>query len=203
MYLGTVTCTVNHPSALALGPKFSAHAEAANGVPVSAWASFLSPQANEITWGAMLPTLAAHQDALQRLGADEGYREMIAAALPQISNRRDALYRVIANTVEPGEHSFVSMIQGEAAPGRLVDAYAAAVEITDRVTSLAGIGGMALQSVTGTYSGFTWIFPVASLADMDRWYAALAEHPEFVQRQDEIGTTFRPGTTSSLWRRLA
>jgi hypothetical protein len=185
------------PGASAAVVDVARHAGAVTGLEVVPWASVYGLPLGTVVYSVQVESQSAMAGALATLASsdatlDEGPGE-------------DAIGELLS-TAGSGESTarFASVVLARCAPGRIAEATAWGVDILSHASKATGLDGLFLRGLYGPWASLVWISLAESLEEVDDSAAALAADPTYVERIDDAGPLFLPGSTSQrLLRRLS
>jgi hypothetical protein len=172
-------------------------AAATTGLEVVPWATVYGSPLGTVLYTARVESQAAMAAALTTLAGsgrtlDDGPGE-------------DAIGELVS-TAGTGRTTarFASTVRSRCAPGRIAEAMAWGVDILSHASKATGLDGLLLRNLYGRWASLVWISLAESMEEIDDSAAALAADPTYVERIDDAGPLFLPGSASQhLLRRLS
>ena len=91
----------------------------------------------------------------------------------------------------------------QCAPGRIAEATAWGVDILSHASKLTGLDGFFVRNLYGPWATLVWISVAETMEEIDGAVAARAADATYLERIDDGGPLFHPGSASQrLLRRL-
>jgi hypothetical protein len=166
------------------------HAAATTGLEVVPWAGVYGLPPGTVVYSARVESQSA-----------------MAAALPTLdgSPGEDAIAELLSAAGSGGTTvRFASVVAARCAPGRIAEATAWGIDILSHASKATGLDGLFLRALYGPWASLAWISLAESMEEVDVAVAALAADPTYVERIDDAGPLFLPGSgTQLLLRRLS
>ena len=174
------------------------------GLEVNAWAALYGAPLGTVSWSARVDSQAAMGAASATLLGDAGYQERLAANLHRFDGAaEDAIGEFVAFAGEGAPRSYVSIVTAQCALGKIADAMAWGVDIMQHAAKLTGADSSLVRGLYGPFGTLVWIATYDSLADVDKAGVALSSDTTYLERLDQGGDFFVPGTgTQRLIQRL-
>jgi hypothetical protein len=172
--------------------------QAANtGLEVVPWAIVYGLPRGTVVYSAQTESQSAVATALTRLADSGGTLDDGAG--------EDAIGELVSTAGSGGTIArFASVVLAQCAPGRMAEATAWGVDILSHASKATGLDGLFLRSRYGPWASLVWISLAESMEEVDDSAAALAADPTYVERIDDAGPLFIPGSASQrLLRRLS
>ncbi len=175
------------------------------GVPIATWGSIFSPEVGGLSWSMRVESIAQLHEANAKSLASTAFHEAANKGVDLlIGPPADALLEiVVASGLGDAPPAFATVVQAVGAPGQLLDAYAAGVEIANLFHSLTGQSAIFLRNVTGAFGGVSWITGAPSAAAIDEANATLAASADWPVLVNKAGMHFGGDTTTRMLQRLA
>jgi hypothetical protein len=173
------------------------HAGAVTGLEVVPWASVYGLPRGTVVYSVQVESQSAMAGALATLASSD-------ASLDE-GPGEDAIGELVS-TAGSGESTarYASVVLARCAPGRIAEATAWGVDILSHASKATGLDGLFLRGLYGPWASLVWISLAESLEEVDDSAAALAADPTYVERTDDAGPLFLPGSASQrLLRRLS
>ena len=175
---------------------FAQHAAEATGLEVAAWAGvygvplrtvvYSAPVESQSAMAVALTTLAGSGSTLEGGPGEDAVAELVSTAGAGATTARLA-----------------SVVLAQCAPGRIAEATAWGVDVLSHASKATGLDGLFLRSLYGPWASLVWIALAESMEEVDDSAAALAADPTYLERIDDAGPLFIPGSASQrLLRRL-
>ena len=165
-------------------------ASATTGLDVVAWDSVFGAPCAAVVYGVQVESQAAMAAALASLDIEPG---------------EDTMGEIV-HVAGPGGSvgNFASVVVAQCAPGRVAEAMAFGADILSHSSKLTGLDGVFVRSLYGPWATLAWISVAESMDEVDDAAAALAADTTYLERIDDAGPLFLPGSTSQrLLRRLS
>jgi hypothetical protein len=178
------------PAATASALEVARHAADTTGLDVVPWAGVFGLSPGTVVYSARVDSQSAMAAALAAL--DDGPGE-------------DAIGELVSTAGAGGTTArFASVVLARCAPGRMAEATAWGVDILSHASTATGLNGLFLRALYGPWASLAWISLAESMEEVDVSTAALADDPTYVERIDDAGPLFIPGSASQrLLRRLS
>ena len=198
MLLWTRTCQVDVLSADAMASAvgIAAHAAATTGLEVEPWTGVYGLPCGTVVYSAQVESQSVMAAALTTLA--ESGRTLDGPGEDAVAELVSA-----AGSAE-GSSRFASVVLAQCAPGRMAEATAWGVDILSHASKATGLDGLFLRARYGPWASLVWISFAETMEEVDDSAAALAADPTYVERIDDAGPLFIPGSASQrLLRRLS
>lgn len=172
------------------------HAAATTGLDVVPWAGVYGVPLGTVVHSAQVESQSAMAAALTTLAQsgrtlDGGPGEDAVAVLVSTAG------------AGPTTARFASVVLAQCAPGRIAEATAWGVDVLSHASKATGLDGLFLRSLYGPWASLVWIALAESMEEVDDSAASLAADPTYLERIDDAGPLFIPGSASQhLLRRL-
>lgn len=209
MHLFTRTRTVDPAHAReahAFAIDMSRYASDATGLDVVPWVTVYGRPCGAVSCTARVESQAAMALALATLAADPGYQERIAGIVGHgfsgpVEDTMAELVSVAGSGSRAGTLAAVTTAQ--CAPGRIAEAMAWAVDVLSHHSKVTGLHGVLVRSLYGPWATLLWISLAGTWDDVDASTAAVAADATYLERIDDAGPLFLPGSAAQhLLRRL-
>jgi hypothetical protein len=140
--------------------------------------------------------------AFAKLVGDAKYNETAMAGSELVTGGLDdSLSQTVTEVSgEAGNARYVGSVAAALAVGNTVRGVMAGIEITSRVTAIAGTPSVFVQRLTGPYGGVAWLSAFESLAQYESAQAKLAADPDFANYVDATKGCFVEGSGESVLR---
>jgi hypothetical protein len=199
--------TLQEPEAFTLATDMAHVASKVTGLEVIPWTSVYGLPRGAVVYSAQVESQAAVADALAKVSADSGYQRLVAESGKRLYTGpgEDAIAEFVS-FAGSGESTgnFASVIVAQCAPGRIAEATAWGVDILSHASKTTGLDGSFLRALYGPWATLVWISLAETMEEVDIATAALAADGTYVERIDDAGPLFLPGSASQrLLRRLA
>jgi hypothetical protein len=184
------------PDACASAVESTRHAAATTGLEVVPWTGVYGLPLGTVVYSVRVETQSAIAAALTTL-VDSG-RTL------DDGPGQDAIGELVSSA-GAGESTarFASVVLAQCAPGRIAEATAWGVDVLSHASKATGLDGLFLRGLYGPWASLVWISLAESMEEIDDSAAALAADPTYVERIDDAGPLFIPGSASQrLLRRL-
>ncbi len=195
------------PEAFAFAVDMAQHAATTTGLEVVPWTSVYGLPLGTVVYSVRVESQAAMAAALTTLGADQGYQRRIAESGRALYHGpgEDAIGELVTSAGPGGSTGrFASVILAQCAPGRIAEATAWGVDILSHASKATGLDGLFLRGLYGPWASLVWISLAESIEEVDDAAATLTNDPTYVERIDDAGPLFIPGSASQrLLRRLS
>jgi hypothetical protein len=175
------------------------------GLEVIPWTALYGAPVGTVSWSARVESQAAMGAAGAKLQADTGYRERVSANAHRFEGPvDDALGQILAFSGErPAAPQLATITIAECAGGRLADATAWGVDIMQYSAKVTGAAASVGRGIYGSFGTLVWIALYESLDEVDAADAATSTDPGYLERLDQAGDFFRPGSaTQRLIQRI-
>jgi hypothetical protein len=169
---------------------------ATTGLEVVAWAGVYGLPLGTVVYSAQVESQSAMAAALTTLTEsgrtlDDGPAEDTVAELVSTAGSGATAAR------------FASVSVAQCAPGCIAEASAWGVDVLSHASKATGLDGLFLRGLYGPWASLVWIALAESMEEIDDSAAALAADPTYLERIDDAGPLFIPGSASRrLLRRL-
>ena len=209
MHVFTRTCQVDvlqGPEAFRLATQMAQLASKVSGLELIPWVGVFGLPLGTVVYSAQVESQAAVADALARLSADRGYQRLVGeSGGPQsLGPGEDAIAEVLS-LAGAGESTGVLAVVAVArcAPGRVAEATAWGNDILSHASKVTGLDGSFLRVLYGPWTTLAWIMLAETMEEVDIATGSLAADDTYLERIDDAGPLFLPGSASQhLLRRL-
>jgi hypothetical protein len=209
MHLFTRTRTINTantPEALAFSVEHAQYVSKVTGLEVIPWASVYGDPVGTISSSVRVESQAAMGAALATLAADAGYQKRVADAAGRlfVGSTEDVIGEFVSFAGSGGsDGSFATVITAQCAPGRIAEAMTWGVDILNHASKVTGLDGSFVRGLYGPWASVAWVNLAETLEEVDAAAAALAADATYLERVDDGGVLFLPGSANQrLIRRL-
>ena len=209
MHLFTRTRTIDPAhagEAHAFAVDMSRYASATTGLEIIPWAAVYGGPVGTVSYTARVGSQAAMAEALARLAADAGYQERIAGSVGHVfpGPVEDTIGEFVSLSGSGGHAGrLASIATAQCAPGRIAEAMAWGIDILSHHSKVTGLDGALVRSLYGPWATLAWISVTDAWDDIDSSTAAIAADATYLERIDDAGPLFLPGSVSQrLLRRL-
>jgi hypothetical protein len=194
------------PQAFAFAVDMARHAATTTGLEVVPWTSVYGLPIGTVVYSVQVESQAAMATALTTIAADDGYQRLIAESgrTLYMGPGEDAIGELVS-AAGHGESTgaFANVILAQCAPGHIAEATAWGVDILSQASKVTGLSGSFFRSLYGPWATLVWISLAESMEEVDDAAAALAGDATYIERIDDAGPLFIPGSASQrLLRRL-
>jgi len=187
--------------------EIAAYTSQVSGLEVLPWVPVYGEPAGTVVFSARVDSLAAMGAVEEKLLADPGYLQRVAVANGRFYTApvTDQITEFVGMAGSGGgARQFATIITAQAAPGKIAESMAWAVDMMNEVSKLTHQDVVLVRGLYGPWATLGWITGADSLADIDAAGAALSADPGYVDKLDQGGHLFVTGSASSrLIRRLA
>lgn len=175
------------------------------GLGVDAWMAVMSPEVGTVAWSLWAEHLTEIEAAGDALAADEHYRKLVEKADdyfdgPVVDGLASLVHGVPDADAAPP--TYVSVVTGVAANGRLGEAIASGIEVADFATRVSGQNTMFAVNATGPYGGVAWMTGNPDIGSLEAGEAALMADAGWMDLVNRVGGAYAPGVTSTIYRRI-
>ncbi len=195
------------PEAFAFAADMARHAATITGLEVEPWTSVYGLPLGTVVYSVQVESQAAMAAALTTLAADEGYQRLIAESGRSLYTGpgEDAIGELVSAAGSGGTTGAIaSVILAQCAPGRIAEATAWGADILSHASKVTGLDGSFFRGLYGPWATLVWISLAETMEEVDDAAASLAGDATYVERIDDAGPLFIPGSASQrLLRRLA
>lgn len=191
--------------AVAFAVNIASYVSDATGLEVGVWSAVYGAPLGTISWTARVDSPEAIGDIGDKLEADAKYQTMIADAAGLFSGLpEDSISEFLGfagSGAGAGQYATVTFAQ--CAAGKIADAMAWGVDMMNHVQKVTGLDSSVSRSLYGPFASMGWITLAPDRAAVDAAGAAIGGDPSYIERLDQGGELFTPGSASSrLVRRL-
>jgi hypothetical protein len=174
------------------------------GHEVHTWSAEFSPQVGEITWSAWFEHLSDLGAVNDVLASSEAYLELIeSSAGLWVGQAVDGMIQIIHASAQPTEvPMYASVVRADIDNGAMDSGLSLGVELAETAERVTGRPATFGAAVTGSFNGVVWITGFPDLQAMETTQAKLAVEPAWHSLLDRAGSTYRPGATTTVYRRL-
>lgn len=175
------------------------------GLEVNAWAALYGAPLGTVSWSARVDSQAAMGAASATLLADAGYQKRLAANLHRFDGHaEDLIGEVVAVSGDASPSQYVTIVTAQCALGKIADSMAWGVDIMQHAAKLSGAASTLVRGLYGPFGTLVWLATYDSLEQVDKAGAALSSDPAYLERLDQGGDLFVPGSgTQRLIQRLS
>ena len=164
--------------------------------PLSVWASVAGMPAGTLTFTGFMENHEKLGENNAKVLADNEWWDRVGSLREHsVGETTDEIREIIHGTPSP-ENSVAWGVTAQIAPGQIANAMGWAIEIAEKVGSLAGSETVVLRDLYGPWGQMTWITGFADMASVDAAQAAMAADPGYITMLDQGGDLFIPGTAS-------
>ena len=181
-------------------------ASKASGLEVIPWALMYGAELGTLTFSARVDSLAAMGAAGLSLASDTGYMTMAAKRSDYFCGpTEDRMMQFVAAAGAGSEiGDYVLAVRSQCTSGKIAAAMTFAVDVMNHVSKTTGIDVALVRSLYGPWATIGWVSSTADLDQIDAANAALGADAGYLERLDQAGDLFVPGSSvSTLARRLA
>jgi hypothetical protein len=172
--------------------------EEATGVSVSVWTGLFGVPMGTVSWSSQVESFSTLATLGQKLGESAAYNDKVAAAtkagLFVVGSLQNRLLNVVHQAGTPGPFQFVSSLTATADAGKVAEAMAFGVEVSDFVSGLTGSAVSFAANTFADVGSLSWIAGYADAAAVDAAQAAIAGSAEYMERTKAAGELFVPAT---------
>ena len=191
-------------AAIAYAAEVAGRVRDVTGHDIFAWTTVFSPAAGTVMWSARVEHLSEIEMANDKMATDTGLMDFIEQADDLfVGPLTDSLVQVVHGTPDPSPMSYLQVVQGVCAPGKLSGAMAFGSEVADAVTRVTGRSCLFCASLSGDWGGAGFVTGTPDADTMqqanDAWYSDAGA----MAMMDRAGEFFQPGATTTFLRRLA
>jgi hypothetical protein len=185
------------PEAITSAGELARHATAITGLGVVPWAGVYGLPLGTVVYSIQVESQSAMATALAALAEsgrtlDHGPGEDAIGELVSTAGSGESIAR------------FASVVLARCAPGRMAEGTAWGVDALSHASKATGLDGLLLRGLYGPWASLVWISLAESMEEIDDSASALAADPTYVERIDDAGPLFLPGSSSQrLLRRLS
>ena len=192
--------------ALEFAVEITATVRKITGREIDAWTAVMSPEVGTIVWSMWAEHLVEIEAAADQLASDSGYMKAVEKADdhfdgPVVDGLASLVHGVPEADAAPP--TYVSVVTGSAANGRLGDAIAGGIEVADFATRVSGQNTMFAVNATGPYGGVAWMTGNPDIGSLEAGEAALMADAGWMDLVNRVGDAYAPGVTSTIYRRIA
>jgi len=176
------------------------------GLEVNPWATVYGGPLGSVSWSARVDSQAAMGAATETLAADAGFQKQVAANGHLFDGTlEDSIGEFVALSGEPGpSRKYAGIVTAQCAGGKIADAMAWGVDIMQLSAKLTGSDHALVRPLYGPFATLVWIALFDTLEEADAVETARASDPSYLERLDQGGDLFVPGSaTQRLIRRLS
>ena len=191
---------------LAYAPDVAKYVSKKTGLEVNAWGSVYGAPVGTVSWSARVESQAAMGDAQDALATDPGFQKLVQENAHLFTgSMEDTIGQFVAMEGTGDEvPQYAAIVTAQCAPGRITEAMAWGVDIMHYASKLTGLDGALVRGIYGPFATLAWISLAGTLEQADAADAAMSTDPTYIERIDQGGELFIPGTASQrLIRRLA
>ena len=170
------------------------------------WATVYGAPIGSVSWSARVESQAAMGAAQDALLADPGFQERVTrnaqlfVGLPEDSIGEFVGFSGAGDTVR----QYASIVTAQCAAGKVTDAMAWGVDMMQYAGKLTGLDTSIVRGLYGPFATLVWISLADTLEQVDAANAAMSGDPTYLERLDQAGDLFLPGSGAQLLiRRLA
>jgi len=176
------------------------------GLEVNAWTTVYGAPLGSVSWSTRVASQAAMGAAQETLAADPGFLERMSANGHRFDgSSEDAIGEFVAFSGDGGTvRQYASITTAQCAGGKIADAMAWGVDVMQHVAKVTGSDGSLVRAIYGPFATLVWISLYDTLDEVDAADRATSSDPSYLERLDQGGDLFLPGSASQrLIRRLA
>jgi hypothetical protein len=176
------------------------------GLDIHAWIASMSPELGTCVWAAFVETLEELEAANDKLAVSAEFTALAEQGSALFAGPlQDGLAQVVHGTRDPSAPlpAYVTVARAQAANGCVRAAITGGIEIAEAATRITGLSTNFLVDATGAYGGCRWTTGYADIAAVQRSEEALAADEGWLELIDRHGTSYAPGATQSMYRRIA
>jgi hypothetical protein len=192
-----VTLTGSPRKAMSWAVGITEYVKSHSDLDVTCWSGTFGHPLGTTVWSAAVESQAALAASSAGLLADDGYLDMLDAAVDLVTvPGRDALRELVYGTPSepPAVGSIVNVTTATAIVDRVGDALGWAVEIGQFVESVIGSPVGVFTDVFGTMGGVAWIGVQPDMAASDAARAKLNADGDYLKRISGSKDLFIPGS---------
>jgi hypothetical protein len=165
-------------------------------IDVPTWTTLFGGPQGVITWSARTESMATHGANMAKLDADAGMQALVAKSQGKLVGPiLDTMAQFVAVAGEPKtDGKFAAVVTAQVARGQMAAGMGWAVDILNHVAASTGTGGSLARNIYGPSGTLSWIAQFDSFEELDAYHAAQSADVDFVQKLDESGSLFTPGS---------
>ena len=191
---------------LAYAGEIAQYVSEKSGLEVVPWTAVYGAPVGSVAWSARVGSQAEMGAAQEALAADAGFVDRVKKHAHLFAGPpEDAIGQFIAVSGDGDTiPQFASIVTAQCAGGKVADAMAWGVDMMQYVGKLTGADSSIIRGIYGPFATLVWVSLFDTLADADAADAAMSGDPSYLERLDQAGDLFLPGSASQrLIRRLA
>ena len=176
------------------------------GLDVNPWTTVYGGQLGSVSWSARVDSQAAMGAATDELANDAGFQKQVAANSHRFDGPlEDSIGEFVALSGDGGPvRQYASIVTAQCAGGKIADAMAWGVDMMQLSAKLTGSDGALVRPIYGPFATLVWIGLFDTLEEADAAETARSGDPSYLERLDQGGDLFLPGSASQrLIRRLS
>jgi hypothetical protein len=170
------------------------------------WTTMFGAPLGSVSWSARVDSQAALGAVQDTLAADSTFQARVKDASRFFTGSpEDAIGQFVAFSGTGGEiRQYASIVTAQCAAGKVAEAMAWGVDMMQYVGKLTGLDSSIVRGIYGPFATLVWISLADSLDEVDAADAAMSSDPSYLERLDQAGDLFQPGSAQQrLIRRLA
>ncbi len=201
LFTRTLTVSPEYPlEGIAVAIELGQHVSKVLGFDVPTWTTLFGGPQGSITYSARTDSMVSHGANMAKLEADPGMQALVAKAQGKlIGPVLDSMSSFVAVAGEPKtDGKFAAVVSAQVAGGQVAASMGWAVDILNHVAATSGVGGSLVRNLYGPFGTLSWIAQFDSFEQLDAYDAAQSADMAYVQKLDEGGHLFTPGSGVTL-----
>lgn len=197
---------VQHRDALASATDLAQQTATATALDVVPWTSVFGLPLGTVVYSAYVDSHAAIGAALTTLVADDGYQHITASSGARSLGPGEDTVDEVVHLAGSGDGvgNLACVVRAQCAPSRIAEATAWGIDVLSLASKVTGLDGALLRGLYGPCATLAWIGLAECMEELDIATAALGADATFLERIDDAGPLFIPGSGSQhLFRRLS
>ncbi len=195
------------PDGMAYAVEIAQYVSEKTGLEVIPWSVVYGAPLGTVSWSARVESQATMGAAQETLTADPEFLKRTTANAHRFEvSPEDNIGQILATASGSGNvstGSFVTIVRAQCAGGKIAEGMSWGVDMMEHVAKLTGAESAIVRGIYGEFSTLIWISRFDSLDAVDAADAALSTDPTYLERLDQGGDLFLPGSASQrLIRRL-
>jgi hypothetical protein len=166
---------------------------------VTMWTASFGYPVGTVAWSSMVESRQQLVDETAKLMGDDGYLKLVEkgqefATTPMEDHLRTIVHMTAEPAGAPPVGASAEIITATPAAGKIGEAMAWGISMTDTFASVTGADSAFLNDAYGTFGQMSWMSVFDSPADVDAAAEATMADAKYMASIDQGGDLFEPGT---------
>lgn len=206
LYSRQVQLALEHrPDGVEWAVDMTAKVNEISDLQVSLWAPLLSPGVTQLSFVAVVESLAEVEVSQAKMLAEPMYQDLAKRGAKLLTGSvDDESAQYVTDISEMTSFpSYTTIVRASLANGSLQKGIAAGVEIAEAATKLTGLRTSFLVATTGVYGAVAWVTGAETFTDIEQAGQKVNSDPDFLALVDGHSTCYIAGAaTQTMAQRI-